>query len=138
MTPSEQSIFKAGLETSLLINRITLFTAKLLREYRGSGFTYLSGALTTVMLFAVTVVVFAAINLAVFKIDPKAFETPAEPTWFTFFHYSFETMFFPYIHELVPIDMASYSINMMQKIYFIFLIPIFASQIIVVQRQRFT
>lgn len=97
-------------------------------EYKKSGLTYLSGAFSTVILFATTVIVFSAINMAVFKIDSGVFEFKRVTTPFTFFHYSFETMFFASIRDLAPVDTISYIANMMQKMFSILLIPIFIDE----------
>jgi hypothetical protein len=138
MNPTQLTTFRSHFELSLLANRICMFAAKILREYKTSGLTYLSGALTTVLLFITTVLVFAFINFAVFKLDSAAFEFNSTPTLFTFFHYSFENMLLSLIRDLIAVSTMSYDVNMMQKMFSVLLIPIFVSQIIVIQKQRFT
>jgi predicted Na+-dependent transporter len=76
--------------------------------------------------------------MALFKSDSGVVEFKPVMTPFIFFHYSFETMFFTSIRELAPVDTISYIANMMQKMFSVLLIPIFVSQIITVQKQRFT
>jgi hypothetical protein len=138
MNETQLTTFRTSLQFSLLVNRACLFVAKLLREYKRSGFSYLSGAVTTFLLFIATIGIFAGINAALFKIDSASFEFKSVPSAFTFLHYSFETMCFSSIRELTAVSTKSYVVNMTQKLFAVLLIPMLISQIIVGQKQRFT
>ncbi len=114
MTPGQLATYRSSLQMSLIANRFCLFSATVLRDYKRSGFPSLSGAITTLLLFIFTVIMFAAVNMALFKMDIDSFSYRSEefPTWFTFFHYSFNTMVFATTRELTAVSTESYAANM--------------------------
>jgi hypothetical protein len=140
MDDKQLSMYRTNLQMSLIANRVCLFSATILRDYKRSGFPAISGAIATLSLFLYTVITFAAINAAICKMDIDAFkyEEVGFPSWFTFFHYSFNTMVFASTRELTPVSHMAYAANMVQILLVIVLSIVFVSQVVTTQRQKFT
>lgn len=140
MDENQLSHYRTNLQMSLIANRVCLFSATILRDYKRSGFPAISGAIATLSLFLYTVVTFAAVNAAICAIDIDAFkyEEIGFPSWFTFFHYSFNTMVFASTRELTPVSHLAYAANMVQILLVIVLSIVFVSQVVTTQRQKFT
>jgi hypothetical protein len=126
------------LEITVITDRICLFAAKKLRDYKNSGFGIISGVFTTLVLIAGTILSFWAINFALYKIDPTQFQVVADPGLFTFFYYSFKAFLFNNISELSAVGVLSRSVAMTENAFALFTIVIFASLLVSVRTQRYT
>lgn len=129
--------YRNSLQTVLLTNSGRLFVANILKEYKNSGFTVLSGGLSVIALLAETIIAFAAINYAAFKIDINAFNYTEFPSYFSFFHYSFFTMLFMSVKELTPSTKMANVLDMLQVSLMALMTLVLASQIISFRRQKF-
>jgi hypothetical protein len=136
LNDEQLKLWTTNLQMSVMVNRIFLLSAKMLRRYQDSGITIASGIITTIFLVVVTTITFAVINLALFKCDRAFFDMTETPTLFTFLHYSFKAMLFTTIRELTPITRLSESVSMAENFFALVLIAIFASQLISVKSQR--
>ena len=124
---------------SVLFNRTCLFTARKLRDYQNSGLNTISGILTVLLLILLTIVSFAAINYALYKIDPGLFEVSvSQAGFFIFFYYSFNNLLFNSIKEVVPIMPISQAASMAESFLAFFLVVIFVSIILSVRSQRYS
>lgn len=129
----------SNLQLSVLFNRTCLFTARKLRDYQNSGLNTISGILTVLLLILLTIVSFAAINYALYKIDPGLFEVSvSQAGFFIFFYYSFNNLLFNSIKEVVPIMPISQAASMAESFLAFFLVVIFVSIILSVRSQRYS
>src|SRR5207237_4217836 len=83
-----------NLQMSVMFNRVCLFAAKKLRQYQTSGFHAISGIVTILLLFVLTMFVFGAINYGLHKIDSSLFDLSTPATLFIFVYYIFNTLIF--------------------------------------------
>lgn len=125
-----------NLQTSVLFNRVCLFAAKKLRDYQNSGLNVVSYVLTILLLVALTIFSFAAINFGLYKIDPGMFAVAGIPNFFTFFYYSFNNLLFNSIQEITPVTPISQSVSMIESFFALFLVAIFISLLLSVRSQR--
>lgn len=134
----QMETWTANLQMSVLFNRVCLFAAKKLRDYQNSGLNVISYVLTILVLTALTVFSFAAINYGLFKIDSGLFSYSATPNFFTFFYYSFNNLIFNSIREITPILPISQTVSMIEYFLALFLVVIFVSLLFSVRSQRHT
>lgn len=125
-----------NLQISVLFNRICLFAAKKLRDYQSSGLNVVSYVLTILLLIAITIFSFAAINYGLYKIDNNIFDFSNAPTFFIFFYYSFNNLLFNSIQEIAPIMPISQTASMIESCFALFLVVIFVSLLLSVKSQR--
>jgi hypothetical protein len=83
-----------------------------------------------------TVVTFATINFAIFKINPTYFDILSDSGFFKFFYYSFNTFLFNSVKEVVPIHAVSQSVSMFESALALVLIAILINLFISVKAQR--
>lgn len=135
---SEKQLEKwvANLQTSVLFNRVCLFAAKKLRDYQNSGLNIVSYVLTILLLVALTIFSFAAINFGLYKVDLSTFAVTGTPTFFTFFYYSFNNLLFNSIAEIMPATVMSQTASMVESFFALFLVAIFISLLLSVRSQR--
>lgn len=115
------------LEILLISNRVTLSAAKKLRDYQRSSFSIISASLTTSILVLFSVITFALIDVAVYKMDEAQFGFQRTPSFFMFVYYSANRLVFSSIPELYPAGTLSYSISMVQIAFSLFITLIFVS-----------
>jgi hypothetical protein len=125
-----------NLQTSVLFNRVCLFSAKKLRDYQNSRLGAVSSIFTIFGLMILTIFSFAIINLGIFKINNGYFEITAIPHLFTFIYYSFNSIFFNSIKEIVPTSAISQSLSMIESLFAFFLAAIFISLIFTYKSQK--
>jgi hypothetical protein len=128
----------ANLQNSLLASRLCLFSARKLKEYHASGAGFFSAAFVVLFLVVVTVFIFAASNLALFKIEPGYFSFSDPPNFFTFIYYSFKAVVFSNVSELLPIGVVAKIFWMMEAASALFFGLIFASLMLSARSQRQT
>jgi hypothetical protein len=131
-------LWRQGLYNSVLQSRLFLFAARKLKNYQNSGFTVIAEILITVLLLCGTVVVFAAINLSLFKLDSGMFVVSASPHLFAFLYYSFKTFVFSSAPQLAPAATGTEIASMAEQFSALMLVVIFASTLISVSCQRST
>lgn len=106
-----------NLQQLVLYNRLILFCAKKLSDYQKSGFQIISEIMSFILLILFTILSFALINYGLYKIDYGNFNYVIEPTFFTFFYYSFENSMFNQISEIVPLKQTAILIYMFQNFF---------------------
>lgn len=126
-----------NLQMAVLFNRICLFASKKLREYQNSGLNFISYVLTFFLLTISTITSFALINYGLYTINNGYFESAANPSFFLFFYYSFNTLLFNSIAELKPVMSISQIAFMIESVFALFLIVIFISLLMSVKSQRY-
>ena len=128
--------WSTNLQTSVLFNRVCLFTGKKLRDYQISGLNIVSYVLIILLLVALTIFTFAAVNYGLFKIDNSFFGYKASPSFFIFFYYSFNNLLFNSIQEIVPATPVSQIVSMVESFFALFLVVILVSLLLSVRSQR--
>jgi hypothetical protein len=139
MDDRQLTVYRNALQSVFLANKICLFAARILRDYKSSGFPILSGMMQVFVLFTLTVVTFSAVNFAAFKINIDSFEYLQThfPSYFDFFHYSFNSMLLMSTRELTPVNELAYVINMLERVLDFLLVTVFVSQIISYRSKKF-
>jgi hypothetical protein len=126
------------LQVSVLFNRAYLFLAKKLKDYQNSGLDSAAQALKILLLTLLTIFSFTAINYGLYKIDVSFFAYSNKPIFFTFLYYSFNTLLFNSIKDIVPTMQLSQAISMVESFFAFILITIFVSLLFSSKSQRHT
>ena len=126
----------SNLQTSVLFNRICLFTAKKLRDYQNSDLNVVSYVLTILLLIVLTILSFAAINFGLYKINNDLFALSTKPTSFAFFYYCFNNLLHNSIHEIAPVMPVSQTALMIESFFGFFLVVIFVSLLLTIRSKR--
>lgn len=122
-----------SLQNQLLLNRVFLFAAKKIRDYRTSNLGLAVSLLSLLILWVGVVLTFSAINFALFKADPSFFHAQS-PSFFEFFHYSFKASFSSTIDEIKAASELSEAIFMIQTfISFVFAAIFFTTVLAVIK-----
>ena len=114
LTEEQTNTLKTNLQSAVIASRLCLLLAKKLRNYQASKVGFYSGAFAIIFIVLLTVVVFAVINFALFKIDQSHFMISEFVNFFTFVYYSFNAVVFQRITELTPITISSQIFWMME------------------------
>jgi hypothetical protein len=126
----------SGLQTSVLLNRACLFSARKLSQYQNSGMNIISGIFVVLILVISITLTFAVINFGLYKIDPSFYRVAPRLTFFTFVYYSFNALVFSGIEEIVPTAIASQLASMLERFFGLFLTAIFAALMVSVRTER--
>lgn len=124
------------LQTSVLFNRLCLFFSKKLQEYQNSGWLIIPSISAILFLIVFTVITFSIINFALFKVSPLTFTYSIDPTFFTFFYYSFNNLIFNSISELSPSSVFTQSISMLESFLAIALSFIFVTLYLSIKSEK--
>jgi hypothetical protein len=136
LTEEQLKKWSSSLEQMVLYNRIALFCASRLREYQRSGFSFFSSIMTIMALLVATVLSFAGINFAIFKIDASNFDASGSPSFFTFVYYSLNAVLFNFVKEVTPSTSLGQAIWMIEVLFAFFLVIIFIALMFQVRSQR--
>lgn len=101
---SEQQVTKysTALQWAVMFNRMALYLAKKLRDYRSRKINYIGYIASVVLLILFTVISFALINQGLFRYDATFFAAN-HPSFFTFFYYAFNVYIFSSIPDISPL-----------------------------------
>jgi hypothetical protein len=110
-----------NIQILVIWNRFLLFFSKKLKDYQDSNFNAFSYIFNLFFLLLLTIISFASINFAIYKINPVNFNLLSTPNYFIFIYYSFRTFLFGGIGEIIPITIYSQGINMVEQLFAIFL-----------------
>jgi len=127
-----------NLQTSILFNRVCLFSAKKLKAYQNSKLNAVSSIFTIFGLIILTIISFAVVNYGIFKIDNGYFELSTIPSFFIFIYYSFNSIFFNSIKEITPTLPLSQILFMIESFFAFFIVAIFISLIFTYKNQKRT
>jgi hypothetical protein len=84
----QMSRFTVAVSWGVVVHRALYFWAYQLESYRKGAAPYMFGLLSYLWLFVQTVVAFAFVNFALFRVDPTTFTFTTAPGLFEFFHYA--------------------------------------------------
>jgi hypothetical protein len=131
------SIWRTNVQTLVIWNRLLLFFARGLREYQESKLAAVAYAMSLLLLLGLTVLCFAAINLALFKLDSAQFSVMDDGGIFGFTYYSFHLFIFGGIPEITPIGDWSRVVSMSEQVFAILLLFILVSLFISVKGEKY-
>ena len=138
LSSDQLKLWSSSLEAQVLFNRVCLFAARKLHNYQKSGINVISGVVTTLALFAMTILIFAIVDLGAYKANPQMFSTANAPTFFEFFYYSFKTFFVSSTKEIEAIGPLSQALAMAESFCLLLLGSIFTALMISVRSQRYS
>jgi hypothetical protein len=136
LTDEQLKKWMGNLETTLMYNRVNLFFARRLREYQNSGLSIVGGVASILAMFFGTALTFAAVNYALYKIDPSNFTVLSLPGFFDFFYYSFNTLFFNSVDKIKAVTPLSQTISMFEYVFSLILVAILIALVFSIQWQR--
>src|SRR5260221_7871211 len=114
-----------NLQFAIILNRGCFFLSSKLQEYQKSNLNIIFYLLNLFILFFITIFFLGGINYALFKLDHSAFTVTANPNFFDFIYYSFNTIFLSSIPEIIASNWTSHSLRMVEIIFSFLLISIF-------------
>jgi len=125
-------------EVQLLVsyNRICLFMARKLKSYQNSGFNTITLVISILLLVLYTIFSFAVINFALYKINSHFYSYPTQPSFFSFFYYSFNALLFNQIQDLLAIEAAAQTVLMVEYFFAFFIVAIFVTLVLSVRQQK--
>ena len=125
MNTAQLQKWTSNLQFSIILNRSCYFLSSKLYEYQKSNLNIIFYILNLFVLLIITVFFFAGINSALFRIHPDSFTVMHSPNFFSFIYYSFSTIFFNTIPEIIASSGEAHLIRMIEIIFSFFLISIF-------------
>ena len=137
LNPEQTAIRAKNLENSVLFNRACLFAAKRLKVYQQSRWDVLSNLLTLILLLAMSILSFWAVNYSLFKIDNDyfAFSSPA-PGIFDFLYYSFCNLIPTASQQIAAVKPTSQTVSMLASSCSLVLLVIFVSMLLPFRSER--
>jgi hypothetical protein len=136
-SPEQLTVWRGNLQQMLLFNRAALFLAKRLKVYHDSRVHVFSFVLSLVGLIFLSVVLFAAVNLGICKLDGAEFHLSVQPSFFEFLWYSFRTYSFGSTDEIVPIGVLAKVAAMVECSFAIWVCVIFATLCFSVKAEKY-
>lgn len=128
----------SSLQGHVLMNRLCLFAARRVRDYENSGAPVIGSVIRVLSLIAAVIATFAAINFALFTVDPHNFEFSRQPSFFTFIYYSFNNFVFSSIKDFEPNTGIAQFASMAERILALLTGAILAALILSVQSARYS
>lgn len=126
-----------GLQSTVIFNKVCLFTAKKLRDYQNSKIYIISYIISLLILVFITALSFTVINFALFKVNSNSFHTLNTPSIFSFFYYSFNKLFFNSVSEISPISMVAQISSMLEMFLAFFTGVIFVVLVFSVRSEKY-
>ena len=126
-----------SIQTLVLWNRVVLFLGRKLRQYQESKLNAVAYSFNLLLLMAITIFSFAAVNYALLKIDPLQFNITTMPSGFIFLYYSFHAFIFGSISEITPIQLYAQILSMAEQSFAIVLLFILISLFFSVRSEKY-
>ena len=136
LTQKQLEMWVSRLQIAIIYNRGCYFVAKKLQDYQSSKFNFLSYSLNLFFITFTTVIAFAVINYALFKINSGYFIV-TNPSFFYFFYYSFSAFTFSSISEISAITPISQMALIVERFFALFLGMIFVTLIFSTKGERY-
>jgi hypothetical protein len=114
-----------SLQLTVIINKSCFFLSSRLQEYQKSNLNIIFYILNLFVLLFITIFFFGGMNYALYKIDQNSYIIKEGQSFFNFFYYSFNTIFFGSIPEITASSNLSHSLKMLEIIFSFLLITIF-------------
>lgn len=137
LTDTQLELRRNAIQSLVILNRALLFFSHRLREYQESKLNAVSYSFNLLLLLALTVVAYGAINFALFKFDAAEFTVTTQPGYFLFLYYSFHVFLFGSIGEITPVLLYSQVVSMSEQILAIILLFILVALFISVRSEKY-
>jgi uncharacterized membrane protein YphA (DoxX/SURF4 family) len=136
MDDKQQEKWMNNLQILVIFNRFALFTAKKFRHYQSNGRNLIYYLTVFISLTFITILTFTSINYSLYKINMNNFSFTEPPSFFTFFYYSFNKMFYSQIPEIIPAMRFSQLASMVQMFFALVLIVVLFSLLITFRNKQ--
>jgi hypothetical protein len=138
MTANQLELRTTRLQNVVLYNRACLLISKKLRDYQRSGANVASYILSLVTLLLFSVISFALINYALYKISPGLYQfTYSKEAFFSFVYYSAGSMFYS-ANGLVPVGPLSQFVQLIQFFCALLVVVILVTVIFSLRNERYS
>jgi hypothetical protein len=138
MTEKQLELRTTRLQNVVLYNRACLLISKKLRDYQRSGANVASYILSLVTLLLFTVISFALINYALYRINPALYQfTYSKEAFFAFVYYSAGSMFYA-ANGLVPVGPLSQFVQLIQFFCALLVLVILVTVIFSLRNERYS
>ncbi len=138
MNSTQLQKWSTNLQFAIILNRGCYFLSSKLQEYQKSNLNIVFYLLNLFVLLIITIVFLAAINFGLFRIHPDAFTITQTPNFFSFIYYSFNTIFFSTIPEMIASSGEAHLLRMIEIIFSFLLISIFTVLIFNIKSKKHT
>lgn len=138
MNSTQLQKWSTNLQVAIILNRGCYFLSSKLQEYQKSNLNIVFYLLNLFVLLIITVFFFAAMNFGLFRIHPDAFTLSRVPNFFSFIYYSFNTIFFSTIPEIIATNGEAHLFRMIEVIFSFLLISIFTVLIFNIKSKKHT
>jgi len=138
MSSTQLQKWSTNLQFAIILNRGCYFLSSKLNEYQKSNLNIVFYLLNLFILSIITVFFFAAMNFGLFRIHPDAFTVNHAPNFFSFIYYSFNTIFFSTIPEIIASNGEAHLLRMIEMIFSFSLISIFTVLIFNIKSKKHT
>jgi hypothetical protein len=122
LSESQADLRRTSLQTLVIADRALLFFARRLKEFQESKLNAVAYAFNLILLLVFTVVSFAGLNYALYKLDVQQYAVTGPLTPFLFFYYSFHVFLFNGIAEIAPNGTYSEVLSMSEQFFAIVLL----------------
>lgn len=127
-----------NLQTTVILNRGCYFLSSRLQEYQKSNLNIIFYLLNLFTLLFLTIFFFSGMNYGLYKINHLSFSGSQTGSFFSFVYYSFNTIFFSSIPEIIPTTNYAHILKMLEIIFSFLLISIFTVLILNIKSKKHT
>lgn len=139
MSEPQLQKYTQNLQTAVVANKICYFLASKLKNYQKSKIGIISGILSVLFLFLITVFSFGLISFAFEKIYPGFYQIISmNNSFFTFFYFSFNMMLNNHISGVIELSNYARSISMIEQTFSLLIISMFLSLFVAIKNERET
>jgi hypothetical protein len=136
LDPKQLEKRTTNLQNLVFFNRLCLLVARGLRDYQDSRIVAVSYAMSLIVLIVLTVLGFAGIHDAIYKIDPAAFNATRPLAFFQFIYYSFNSVVFNAVPEVTPVGPLAQAAVMTQQFLSLLVSLIFVTLLFTIHGER--
>lgn len=137
MTEGQLQTWTTNLQFAIIVNKSCYLLSSKLKGYQRSGINLIFNALSVVLLFLITIICFALINMALYKINPDYFRlVTVKPDFFEFFYYSFNCLCFNSINEIISISNTTRLFSMIEQSFALLLGAVFITLFLSIKTER--
>lgn len=127
-----------NLQLTIIINKGCFFLSSRLQEYQKSNLNIIFYLLNLFVLLFITVFFFSGMNYALYRIEQNSYYITEGQSFFNFFYYSFNTIFFSSIPEITASSNFAHTLKMLEIIFSFLLITIFTVLIFNIKSKKHT
>jgi len=138
MTEKQLQQWSAALQNAIILNRTCYFLTTKLRDFQRSRINVFYYVTNFFFLVLLTIISFAAVNFALYKIEPSSFSIGFAPRFFHFIYYSVNTLFTNSIVDFNPASNLARALSTVEVIFSFVLLVVLFFLVTTVQSNRHT